>query len=71
MTECLMLKAHFDTISCRHIYRERNTISDLISKEAMHLLRAHMEVQEQNDHAYYQYFHTPFAPAYGRGASPR
>ena len=37
LAETLLLKTQFDHISCRHIFRGRNTISDLLSKEATHL----------------------------------
>lgn len=36
--------------SGQHIYRERNVVSDLLSKEAAHLLRDQWEIQEQHNH---------------------
>ena len=35
LDDALLLKSHFDSINCHHIYRERNQIFDQLSKEAV------------------------------------
>ena len=46
MDDIISLKAQFDSIVCHHIYRERNHISDSLSKEAAQHPRGQWMIQE-------------------------
>lgn len=58
--EVIMLKAQFDYNYCQHIYRERNAISDKLSKEGALQNRGTWLITEQNGTDFYQYYHRPF-----------
>lgn len=37
LDEVMLIKSQFDYISFSHVYRERNTLADRLSKEGVHL----------------------------------
>eukprot|EP00253_Pinus_taeda_P034418 PITA_34418 len=71
LEEINILKAQFIDISCQHIYREHNSNTDKLSKEATSLPRGEWLIQEQRGADYYQYYHRPYNDAhYHRAVSP-
>ena len=60
LEEVIILKSQFDSVICRHIYRERNQISNILSKEVAQQHFGTYMIQEQLRQDYYQYFHRPF-----------
>ena len=60
LDEVMHLKAHFNSIIVRHIYREQNHCADGLSKEATHIPAGQWIISEQSGSAQYQYFHRPY-----------
>lgn len=60
LDDALRLRTQFGSISCHHIYRKHNKISDVLSKEAMHHPRGVQLTREQQDLEIYNYYHRPF-----------
>lgn len=60
MEEVHRLINFFDTFICHHIYREWNTVVDLLSKEAAHRPIGTWRILEQKDGTFHQYYHRPF-----------
>lgn len=60
LDEIFALKTHFDYIVCSHIYRERNQISDGLSKEVAQQPSGQYIITEQHDQEVYHFYHRPF-----------
>ena len=52
--------SHFESFDCHHIYRERNTITNQISKTAAIRPRNVWLIQEQRGVEHFQYYHRPY-----------
>lgn len=50
----------FDTFVCHHIYKKRNTVVDLLSKETAHRPIGIWMIQEQRDGTFHQRYHRPY-----------
>lgn len=60
LDETHRLISHFDVFSCRHIYRERNSAADSLSKEVAHRDDTNWLIVEERDDNIYQYYHRLF-----------
>jgi len=60
LDDALCLRAHFDTIVCHHIYRDRNQVSDQLSKEAAVKPSGTSLILEPLDREHYKYYHRPY-----------
>jgi len=60
LDETHRLISHFDVFSCRHIYRERNSADDSLSKEASLRDDTNWLIEEERDGIIYKYYHRPF-----------
>jgi hypothetical protein len=59
LAEVLRIISTFDTISLSHIYRERNTLADRLSKEATQLEYGNWHITEHTTEGSFDY-HRPF-----------
>eukprot|EP00253_Pinus_taeda_P029159 PITA_29159 len=60
LDEARRLTSSFESFSCLHIYREQNTITDHLSKEAALRQGDQWLIQEEIDGQFYQHYHRPF-----------
>lgn len=60
LDEALRLTVAFEKFDCRHIYRERNTQADYLSKQAAQRQEEDWLIQEDLDGTYFQRYHRPF-----------
>ena len=58
--EANRLLSHFDAITCKHIYRERNEEADKFSKTGLNLEPGTWKILETKDEEVYEFFHRPF-----------
>jgi ribonuclease HI len=54
------LQTSFDSLTCRHVYRERNKEADRRSKEGVHLALGQWKVTEVHNEHVQEYLHQPF-----------
>lgn len=65
------MKALFNDITCKHIYRKYNSSADELSKAATSLPRGEWLIQEQWGTNAFKYYHWPYIdPHYHRAESP-
>jgi len=57
LDEINIMKAHFNDITCKHIYREHNSCANELSKAAMSLPQGEWLIQEQRGSNAFQYYH--------------
>ena len=50
----------YDSLSCRHVYRENNREANKASKEGLLLTLVQWKINEQVDGATHEYYHRPF-----------
>ena len=60
LEEVVLLLQNFNDISFTHVYREKNGVVDLLSKEATQLSFGCWNIIEQDLDGIYCYFHRPF-----------
>lgn len=58
--EVSRLTAHFDSITCRHVYRERNTAADRLSKQGLTMDFGTWKFVESRGVDVYEFFHRTF-----------
>jgi hypothetical protein len=54
------LQTSFDSLTCRHVYRERNKEADRRSKEGVHLALGQWKVTKVHNEHVQEYLHQPF-----------
>jgi ribonuclease HI len=60
MEEISTLLVSFDTFVIRHVYRNKNSIADALSKEGISLPYGHWHFSESNGDTTQNFFHRPF-----------
>jgi len=60
LDEAPRLNSSFDSFACKHIFSERKTTADILSKEAGNRDLGIWMIREQRDGEHYQYYHRPF-----------
>ena len=58
--EVLRLLTNFDHISCRHVYRERNTKEEFLSKDGLILELGTWKFLEKKDAEVFEFYHRRF-----------
>jgi ribonuclease HI len=60
LEEVQRLMASFDYFDIQHVYRERNMMVDLLSKEGLQMEHGQWMISEENNGTFYEYYHRPF-----------
>ena len=58
--EANRLLSNFDSITFKHVYRERNEEADRLSKAGLNLAMGTWKILETKDTEVYEFFHRPF-----------
>lgn len=67
LEEIVFFKTHFDQITVSHIYRERNTTADRLSKEAADRPLGDWLIEEHNPDGMHRFFHRPYIDGLPQG----
>jgi ribonuclease HI len=70
LREISTLLASFDSFSIRHVYRDRNTLADALSKEGLNLSYGQWHFSESRGDTVQDFFHRPFIEDPTQAPSP-